>query len=118
MAKFGPRYPPAPKPKYTWLEKDDNVYCHKSPDGCQILSELWEAASLSRFHDKTLAAATKEINAILRRVQKSKPKPDVTPSFIIFQNRPFLVWASYGGVGPYDDEDVIAKALGLKIKTK
>src|SRR5262245_46536147 len=108
---------PKPKPpKYDWVSYLEVIICLPSPHGGQTIGRLWEADSLSPFHDKALASATKEINAILRRVEESKPEKDLELSFIAFQDRPFLVWSSYGAVGPYDDDDKIAKALGLKTK--
>jgi hypothetical protein len=44
---------------------------------------------------------------------KSKPREDVELSFVEFQDRLVLVWATYDAVGPHDDDEVIAEALGL-----
>jgi hypothetical protein len=70
---------------------------------------------LTAFHDQTLATATREINAIVDRVLKSKPSEDVELSFVAFQDRHFLVWSKYDAIGPDDDDEVIAEALGLSL---
>src|SRR5918999_883882 len=106
---------PKPKPKptgYTWVLDKDGVLCYSGGSG-QTVARLWEADSLSGFHDEELAKATKEINAILERVARSQASEDAELSFIEFQDRHMLVWARYGAVSPYDDDDVIAEALGL-----
>ncbi len=105
--------PKPPEPKYSWVRKDKTVSCFKGSGG-QTVIKLWEAAELSSFHDAELARATKEINAILSKLEKNNKDPDRGPSFIEFQNRHFLVWASYDVVGPDDDEKTIIKALRLK----
>ncbi len=106
---------PKPKPKptgYSWIMDKDGVVCFSGGSG-QTVARLWEADSLSKFHDERLAEATKEINAILERVERSKPSDDHELSFVEFQDRHMLVWATYGAVSPYDEDDVIAEALGL-----
>jgi hypothetical protein len=67
------------------------------------------------FHDAELAQATKEINAVLSRLEKGNKDSGRKLSLIEFQNRHLLVWAEYGAVGPYDDEATIIEALGLKV---
>ena len=116
MSETKPKPKPQPEPKYTWLlgpgPNPDIICCH-GLDG-QTLCPLWEADTLSSFHDKALAKATKEINAILERVARSKRRDDVELGFIEFQNRLLLVWSTYDAVSAYDDDEVIIKALGLK----
>jgi hypothetical protein len=80
------------------------------------LTGLWEAGELTAFHDSQMAKATKEINAILSRVEKSNRDPQRKLSWVQFKNRHFLVWATYGVVGPDDDEATIVKSLGLKVR--
>jgi hypothetical protein len=77
---------------------------------------LWEADELTDFHDAELARATREINAIVDRIQKNNKDPERNLSFIQFKNRHLLVWATYGAVTPYDDDATIIKALKLKSK--
>ena len=111
---------PAPKlpigpTKYSWtMTADRRVKCYKSQAGGQTITSLWVLGELTPFHDAELAQATKEINAILTRVEASNKEPELTLSFIRFQNRHFLVWARYGAVGPHDDEATIRKTLRVK----
>jgi hypothetical protein len=99
--------------KYSYVIKGKKCVCAKGKGGQTVLN-LWEAEELTEFHDAELAQATKEINAIFGRIQKNNKDPNRTASFIEFQNRHFLVWASYGYVTPYDDDATIIKALKLK----
>ena len=110
--------PTKPKNTYSWVigPKTRKVYCYRSPRADQQVAGLWEAEKLTSFHDAELAKATKEINAILSKIQKGNRDPDRTLSLVLFQNRPFLVWASYEIVGPDDDEAMIMKTLGLKVR--
>jgi len=102
---------------HQWVfDKDGkHVTCAKGPGG-QIVIKLWEAEELTEFHDADLANATKEINAIVESVEKNNKDPNRTLSLIEFQGRHLLVWAHYGAVTPYDDDDVVIKALKLKAK--
>ena len=100
---------------YSWiLSPEVGMNCFESPDADQTVTKLWEVEKLTTFHDAELAQATKEINAILTRVEASNKDPELTLSFIRFQNRHFLVWARYGAVGPHDDEATIRKTLRVK----
>ena len=100
--------------KYSWILSTDGVVCYKSPTAYQTVTNLWEVDELTELHDAELAQATKEINAILKGVEKSNKNPDRKLSFIQFQNRHFLVWANYGYVGPDDENKTISGALKLK----
>lgn len=111
MAKPKPK--PKPKPKYSWIMSGNYVYCYKGWGG-QDVAKLWEAEELTEFHDADLARATKEINAILSKVEKSNRRSERKLSLIEFQNRHLLVWARYGVVGQDDDDETIRKALKLK----
>jgi len=92
-----------------------HVSCAKGP-GAQTVIGLWESEELTEFHDANLARATKEINAIFERIVKNNKDQKRTLSFIEFQGRHLLIWATYGAVTPYDDDDTIIKALKLKVK--
>jgi hypothetical protein len=92
------------------------VSCYPDPDGDQKLLPLWEADSLRRFRDQACTSATREINAILTRLQEAKPS-DAELSFITFQDRLFSDLAKYDVVGSYDEDEDIAAALGLKLPT-
>jgi hypothetical protein len=106
---------PVRKKTYSWiLSPELGMNCFQSPNADQTVTKLWEVEKLSAFHDAELAQATKEINAILSNVEAGNKDPGLTLSFIRFQNRHFLVWARYGGVGPHDDEATIRKTLRLK----
>jgi hypothetical protein len=110
-----PKKPKKPKPpKYTWILSQTGVLCYSDPAGGQQILPLWEADSLSPFHDETLAKATREINAIFNELAEAKPSEDVELSFIEFQDRPFMVWSSYDAISQYDDDEVVIDALGLK----
>ena len=115
MATKARRAPKKP-PKYSWIESADGVVCYKNPSGYQTLTGLWEAGELTAFHDSQMAEATKEINAILTRVEESNRDPRRKLSWVLYKNRHFLVWATYGVVGPDDDEATIVKSLGLKVR--
>jgi len=99
--------------QYNYIIKGRHVTCSSGP-GAQTVMGLWEAEELSDFHDADLARATKEINAIVDRVEKSNENPKRTLSLIRFQNRHLMVWAHYDSVTPYDDEDTIIEALKLR----
>ena len=106
---------------YAWLCADqqcDKMDCYKSTWDSQTVCGLWGASALSEFHDARLAGATKKINAVFDRLEKSNRKSKRSKerklSFIKFQNRLLLVWAGYGRVGPDDDFKTIKKALKLK----
>lgn len=104
------------KPKqYNWVMEGKHVTCAAGP-GSQDLVSLWEAEELTEFHDAELARATKAVNAILEKIQKNDQDPSRTLSFIEFQSRHLLVWATYGAITPYDDDSAIIKALKLKTK--
>lgn len=110
---------PPKKPKttkYTWFLTSEGIYCHTSPAGLQTLTNLWEAAELSAFHDAELADATKKINDVFSRVERSNRDDRRKLSLIAFQNRHLLVWAQYGVTGPSDDDASIKKALRLKTR--
>lgn len=107
---------PKPKPKYSWIMSGNYVYCYKHPWGGQDVAKLWETAGLSEFHDAELASATREINAILSRLERKNRSADRKLSFIEFENRYLLVWAKYGVVGPFDEPRAIVKALKLKAR--
>jgi hypothetical protein len=89
------------------------VLCFSSPNGGQTLGLLWEPEALSSFHDEELAKATKEINAILKRVERSKPSEAHELSFVEFRTGSCWSGPRTIAVSPYDDDDVIAEALGL-----
>ena len=100
--------------KYTWFLTGEGIYCYNSPEGLQTLTKLWEAVELSAFHDAELADATKKINDVLSRIEKSNRGNGRKLSLVAFQNRHLLVWAKYGVIGPSDDDASIKKALRLK----
>jgi hypothetical protein len=95
--------------------KGKKCICAKGTGGQTVLN-LWETEELTEFHDAELAQATKEINAIFERVQKNNRDPNRTASLIEFKNRHLMVWASYGHVTPFDDDETIIKAFKLKAK--
>jgi hypothetical protein len=98
------------------LDKDKkHVTCAKGA-GAQTVMKLWEAEELTEFHDADLARATKAINAIVERIEKNNKDPKRALSLIQFQDRHLLVWAHYGAVTPYDDDETIIKALRLKTR--
>jgi hypothetical protein len=76
--------------------------------------KLWEAAALSEFHDAELARATREINAIVEKIEAENKDRDRKLSLIEYQGRHLMVWATYGTVTPYDDDETIIKALKLR----
>ena len=100
---------------YSYLLRNNHCWCAKGT-GHQTVVNLWEADELSTFHDAELASATKQINTIIEKIQKNNKDPKRTLSLIQFQNRHFLVWATYGAITPYDEDDTIIKALKLKTK--
>jgi len=105
-----------PKVTYSWLcgdQKCDTIDCFKDQLDFQTVCGLWEAEP-SAFHDDELVAATKKINAVLSRIEKSNGDKGRKLSFIKFDNRLMLVWAEYGVVGPHDDFETIAKRLKLR----
>lgn len=108
--------PNATADKYKWVLIKGVVHCYPSDATGQIIYDPWQVRELTPFHDAELAQATKAIKDILRKVQKNNRDPNRTLSFIIFDNRPLLVWAQYGAIGPHDNPKKIAKALRLKLR--
>jgi hypothetical protein len=104
-----------PKGAYNWVLHYPHVDCAKGAGG-QTIGKLWEAEELTEFHDDKLAGATREINAIVEKLENNNKDPERTLSLIEFQGRHLLVWARYGAVTPYDDDETIMKALKLKKK--
>jgi hypothetical protein len=100
---------------HNWIKKNNHVTCAKGAGG-QTVAGLWEAEELTDFHDAELARATKEINAIVEKIEKNNKEPKRKLSLIEFQGRHLMVWAEYGAVTPYDDDETIIKALKLKAK--
>jgi hypothetical protein len=100
---------------HNWIKQGQHVTCAKGAGGQTVLN-LWEAEELTEFHDADLARATREINSIFERIQKGNKDPNRTASLIEFQGRHLVVWANYGTVTPYDDDETIIKALKLKAK--
>lgn len=101
---------------YAWLCADqqcNTIDCYKSSWDSQTVCKLWGASELTSFHDAELAAATKKINGIFSRLEKDNKDKKMKLSFVKFQNRLLLIWATYGVVGPYDDHKKVAKALKL-----
>lgn len=107
---------PAKPHKRSWIMGGNHIiYCFASPKGDCVVTSLWEASdeAAMSFHDADLARATKEINAILAGI-KEKKDPGRNLSFIVVENRLFLVWTDQGAVGPDDDPDTIEEELGLR----
>src|SRR4029077_12817153 len=104
------------KTTYTWTLNPSGMLCYVDPANFQTVTKLWEVTELTPFHDAELRQATKEINAILRTVEKSKKDKSRKLSFIRFRNRHFLVWARYGAVSQFDEDKTIIKALKLKVR--
>ncbi len=105
---------PPPTHNYNWIMTGNRVTCAKGAGG-QTVVKLLEAAELTDFHDVELAKATKKINAIVEQIEKNNNDPNRTVSLVEIQGRHLMVWASYGTVTPYDDDDTIINALKLKI---
>jgi hypothetical protein len=101
--------------KYSWVMKGKKVKCFKGNGSCTVTA-LWETEGLTVFHDAQLASATKEINAIVEKIQKNNQDSKRTLSAIEYQGRHFLVWSTCGDVTPDDDDATIIKALKLKSK--
>ena len=102
--------------KYAWLCADqqcNTIDCYKSSWDSQTVCKLLGATELTSFHDAELADATKKINSIISRIEKANKDKKKKLSFIKFQNRLLLIWATYRVVGPYDDHKTITKALKL-----
>jgi hypothetical protein len=92
-----------------------SVVCFKDSAGGQTITSLWETGEASLWHDEVLKKATKEINAILGKVDKANKDKKRVLSLIEYQNRHLLVWATYEDVvNSADDEPTVRKALKLK----
>ena len=101
--------------KYSWSYKDNKINCCASQTSTCTVTNFWEVAELTAFHDVELQQATKEINAILEDIKKGNKEPQRDLSFIQIKDRHFLAWTN-GIVGPDDDDDIIHKMLRLKAK--
>ena len=106
-----------PVETYTYIFADqqgDTIDCYKSRDNRQTVCKLWSVGTLAEFHDAELAAATKKINAVIRRLERGNRDKTRKLSFVQHKNRLLLVWAGYGRIGPDDDLRVVKKALKLR----
>jgi hypothetical protein len=84
------------------------------------------------LHDAELVRATSEINTILAKAEAAREEGRnlafvvvaISPflvkdrsrnlSFIVVEGSPFLIWTEPGAVGPDDDAETVAGALGLR----
>ena len=110
---------PTPKPTetydYIWADQaGTKIDCFKSTANRQTVCKLWQVGALQPFHDAALAGATAKINAILARLERGNRDKSRHLSFVQFQNRLMLVWASYGRISADDGLKVIRKRLQLK----
>ncbi len=110
------RATPTRSQTYSWTLNPHGMLCLPDKESYQTLTNLWETTELTAFHDADLAQATKQINGILSRLEKSNKESERKLSFIRFRNRHFLVWARYGAFGPLDQDKTIIRELKLKIK--
>jgi hypothetical protein len=132
-----PKPKPTPK-KYTYnivtTPEGTTVNCLTSSDGGQTVISLQEPEEMledgidyadfglretteaTAFHDETLRQATREINNILRRVQRNNEEPGRLLSMIEIDSRQLLVWATYNAIGPDEDLDIIEETLKLKTR--
>lgn len=96
----------------TWMLIDPpgKVYCYKSPDSLCHVSKL-RSAKLSDFHDKVLAKATEQINAILADVEKSNKNRARELSLLDTGEGLLLAWVQCCGIGARDPAAI--KALDL-----
>jgi len=99
----------------TWVldPRANKVICYKSTTADQIVTKLVGVERLSPIHDENLAKATKEINSILTKVEKTNDDPVRELSFLNTHRGLLLVWAETGAIGSFDDDHEIDKALGL-----
>ena len=98
-----------------WSLGPAGLRCFTSTLHRQTLIPLWESEEATLFHDEVLKKASREINAILDKVNKDNKDKKRVLSLIEFQNRHMLVWATYDDiVTPDDDEATVRKALKLK----
>ena len=106
---------PTPGSRYNWILGPGGLRCYRSSSGGQHVVSLWEPEEKSIFHDEVLMKASKEINAILGKVDKDNQDKKRVLSWIEYQNRHLLVWVTYDDfVGRDDDPDTVRKALKLK----
>ncbi len=97
-----------------WVIFDGRVICYRSPIDGQSQPAFAVATKLTPFHDNTLAQATKEINAVLIKVQRANKDSKRKLAIIQTHKGPMLAWTEYGAVGPYDEDAEVEQALGLK----
>lgn len=101
---------------YSWSYSGGKINCCTSKDSTCTVSNLWEVAELTAFHDAELQQATKEINGILQGITKASKDTNRELSFIQIKDRHFLVWVHPGIVGPDDDDKTVRKMLRLKAR--
>ncbi len=65
-------------------------------------------------HDEDLMHATKEINAILRKVAKNNSRKDLELHLLDTPRGLLLAWANCDAVSGDDDDEAINQALGVK----
>ena len=110
---------PTPKPietyDYIWADQaGTKIDCFKSKDNRQTVCKLWQVSAPAAFHDAALMEATAKINAIFARLERGNRDKSRHLSFVQFQNRLMLIWASYGRISADDGLKEIRKRLKLK----
>jgi len=98
---------------WNWVIVGKTFHCFRDAVSRQLEASLHEPSEPTDFHDAELMEATIRINEILKRVTDNNKDPNRKLSFIVFQDQPLLVWAEYGAVSPYDEEERVARALRL-----
>ena len=63
---------------HNWILRGHRVTCAKGAGGQTIVS-LLEAEELTEFHNADIARATKEINAIVDKIEKNNKDPGIDP---------------------------------------
>jgi len=90
------------------------VICYPDPGGGCKVWQFAETKKLTSFHDGELARCTKQINSLLRSVEKNNKDPKRNLCILDTPNGPFLAWTEHGNIGPYDKPTDIEEAFGLK----
>jgi hypothetical protein len=108
LARRGQAIEPGPR---SYVIKNGHAICFKDSDNNQTIASL-QVAALSNFHDETLAAASKEINAVLDRVKAANSDPELELAFLNVGDGFLLAWTEHG-VSARDDPELLAAELGL-----
>ena len=96
-----------------WKKTNGKIKCYGKGKTCAI-SNIVEAARLTKFHDENLQQCTRELNAILNKYSSKSERPNKELRILSTPEGPFLSWVGTDMIGSEDDAETILKGLGIE----